>query len=56
LTEEQERILDETALNRRMLFLGTTGPGKTFVAMEKARRLALEGKRVLLTCYNKNLA
>lgn len=56
LTEEQERILEETTLNRRMLFLGSAGSGKTFVAMEKARQLALEGKRVLLTCYNKNLA
>ncbi len=56
LTEEQERILDETELNPRMLFLGSAGSGKTFVAMEKARRLAEEGKRVFLTCYNRNLA
>lgn len=39
LTEEQERILEETELNRHMLFLGSAGSGKTFVAMEKAKRL-----------------
>ena len=31
------------------------GTGKIFIAMEKARRRAAAGKRVLLTCYNKNL-
>lgn len=56
LTEEQERILEETELDRRKVFLGAAGTGKTFVAMEKARRLAAAGKRVFLTCYNKNLA
>ena len=39
-----------------MIFLGAAGSGKTFVAMEKSKRLAQEGKRVLLTCYNRKLA
>lgn len=55
LTEEQERILDETEEDKRKIYLGSAGTGKTFIAMEKARRLAREGKSVFLTCYNKNL-
>lgn len=55
LTEEQARILDETEEDRRKIFFGAAGTGKSFVAMEKARRLALAGERVLLTCYNRAL-
>lgn len=55
-TEEQERILEETELDKRKIFFGAAGTGKTYIAMEKARRLASQGKRVLLTCFNKNLA
>ena len=55
LTEEQERILEETEEDARKIFLGAAGTGKTFIAMEKARSLAEAGKRVFLTCYNKNL-
>jgi len=29
--------------------------GKTYIAMEKVRRLLQKGKRVLLTCFNRNL-
>jgi hypothetical protein len=56
LTDEQERILDETELDKEKVFFGAAGTGKTFLAMEKARRLAKEGKKVFLTCYNRNLA
>lgn len=56
LTEEQQRILDETELDNRKVFFGAAGTGKTFLAMEKAKRLSSQGKKVLLTCYNKNLA
>jgi hypothetical protein len=55
LTEEQNRILEETEEDSRKLFLGAAGTGKTFIAMEKARRCAAQGKRVLLTCYNQYL-
>ncbi|MDR9756317.1 MAG: hypothetical protein RJR35_06165 [Thermoanaerobacterales bacterium] len=55
LTEEQNRILDETEEDRQKIFFGSAGTGKTYVAMEKARRLAQQGNRVLLTCFNKNL-
>lgn len=56
LSEEQERIIDETEEDRRKVFFGAAGTGKTYIAMEKAKRLAEEGKKVFLTCYNKNLA
>lgn len=55
LTEEQNRLLDETEEDRQKIFFGAAGTGKTFVAMEKARRLAQQGNRILLTCFNKNL-
>lgn len=55
LSEEQERILEETELDRRKIFLGSAGTGKTFLAAEKACRLAEQGKKVLLTCFNRNL-
>ncbi|HOB35176.1 MAG TPA: AAA family ATPase [Bacillota bacterium] len=55
-TQEQERILEETELNKRMVFYGAAGTGKTMLAVEKARRLAEAGKKVALTCFNKHLA
>jgi len=55
-TDEQERILEETELDKRKVFFGAAGTGKTFLAMEKARRLARSGRKVFLTCFNKNLA
>ena len=56
LTDEQSRILEETELDNRKVFFGAAGTGKTQLAMEKARQLADSGKRVLLTCFNKNLS
>ncbi len=55
LTEEQKRILDETAYDKRKIFLGAAGTGKTYIAMEKVRRLVKDNRRVLLTCFNRNL-
>ena len=56
LTDEQNRILEETEYDNRKIFLGGAGTGKTWIAKEKARRLASEGKRVFLTCFNRKLA
>jgi len=56
LTERQFALLDFMSRQRRAAIGGCAGSGKTFLAMEKAQRLTHEGFRVLLTCYNRNLA
>jgi hypothetical protein len=55
LTEQQFAVLDLLGSQRRALISGCAGSGKTMLAMEKARRLARDGYRVLLTCFNVNL-
>ena len=56
LTEEQTTILDSLAAHNRAAIEGAAGTGKTVLAMEKARRLATTGQRVLLLCFNEPLA
>jgi hypothetical protein len=56
LTEEQYRILDSLARQTRVAIAGCAGSGKTVLAAEKARRLAAQGFRVLVLCYNRLLA
>lgn len=56
LTRDQIRVLDFLRSHRRVAVSGGAGTGKTVLALEKARRLASEGFRVLLTCYNRQLA
>ena len=56
LTEEQKILLDSLALHHRAAIQGAAGTGKTVLAMEKARRLAVAGQRVLLLCFNGPLA
>lgn len=56
LTEQQYLILDALNRQRRAAICGCAGSGKTMLAAEKATRLARQGFRVLLTCFNKNLA
>jgi hypothetical protein len=56
LTEHQGVILDATRLIHRVEVRGGAGSGKTFLAMEQARRLAQEGQRVALVCYSHGLA
>jgi hypothetical protein len=56
LTEEQFRLLDFLSRTRRAAMSGCAGSGKTTLAVEKAKRLANEGFRTLLTCYNESLA
>ncbi len=56
LTEDQIRVLDNLRSHRRVAVSGGAGTGKTLLALEKARRLASEGFRTLLTCYNRPLA
>ena len=56
LTQDQMRVLDFVRSHRRVAVRGGAGTGKTVLALEKARRLADEGFRTLLTCYNRQLA
>jgi predicted ATPase len=56
LTEDQYRVLDMLARQTRVAIAGCAGSGKTFIAAEKARRLAAQGFRVLVACFNLMLA
>lgn len=56
LTDEQSSLLGVMSGNRKLVVTGGAGTGKTILAREKARRLAAEGKRTLLLCFNRTLA
>ncbi len=56
LTERQYDLLHFMQSQRRARIEGCAGSGKTMLAIEKARRLAMQGFDVLLTCYNKGLS
>jgi hypothetical protein len=56
LTEQQYRVLDMLSRQPRVAIAGCAGSGKTFLAAEKARRLAAQGFRVLLLVFNVLLA
>lgn len=56
LTGEQFVMLDFLSRHRRAAISGCAGSGKTTLAYEKARRLAGQGFKVLLTCFNVALA
>ncbi|MGI6101758.1 MAG: NERD domain-containing protein [Bacillota bacterium] len=55
LTEGQYRALDRMEENDRVFFRGSAGTGKTLLAIEQAKRLKMQGKRVLLLCFNRIL-
>ncbi len=56
LSTEQMRILNMARGLRRVEVVGPAGSGKSMLAAERARRLAAEGYRTLLVCYNQRLA
>ena len=56
LTEQQAVILSAAQLLNRVEIRGGAGSGKTFLAVEQARRLADKGQRVALICYSHGLA
>lgn len=56
LTDDQCKLLDFLGERRQALIEGYAGTGKTFLAVEKAKRLAVDGKKVLLLCFNRPLA
>jgi hypothetical protein len=55
-TQTQYRVLNTLRGQRRAAVTGPAGCGKTILAAEKARRLAKEGFRTLLVCFNQPLA
>ena len=56
LSAEQSVILNAARLLNRVEIRGGAGNGKTWLAVEQARRLSREGRRVALTCYSRGLA
>lgn len=56
LTAEQFRCLDMFEDNKRVLFEGSAGTGKTLLAVEMARRAIDAKERVALFCFNVGLA
>lgn len=56
LTRRQMAVLDLLSRHRHVVISGGAGTGKTLIAREKAERLAAEGMRTLLVCYNRPLA
>ncbi len=50
LTEDQMVMVDVVDANPRVLCSGGAGTGKTFLALELARRWTAEGMKVVLTC------
>jgi len=56
LNEQQAVILGAVRMLTRVEIRGGAGSGKTFMAVEQARRLAQQGQRVALICYSHGLA
>jgi superfamily I DNA and RNA helicase len=56
LEKDQIRVLDTFESNKRVLLEGCAGSGKTILAVEKAQRASIAGKKVLLLCFNIPLA
>ena len=56
LTQAQTVILDAIRLLPRVEVRGGAGSGKTWLALEQARRLSHDGRRVALLCYSRGLA
>lgn len=56
ITDGQNNVLDMLRHANRYSVLGAAGCGKTYVAMEQARRRVLKGDRVAFMCYNRGLA
>src|SRR6266404_2268407 len=55
LTEQQARVLRILGGRKRAVISGGAGTGKTLLAAEKARTLAVDHQKVLLLCYNRPL-
>ncbi len=55
LTRQQTQVLSFLRFHPRAVVLGGPGTGKTVLAVERARQLAADGRRVLLLCFNRPL-
>ena len=55
-SREQSLILNRSRSTRRLEIIGPAGSGKSMLASERAKRLAAEGYRTLLVCFNQRLA
>lgn len=56
LTQKQAGVLHMLRDVPRLLVRGGAGTGKSYLALEQARRLTREGQRVGLVCYSRGLA
>ena len=56
LTRRQAKVLDMIRHVPRVEVRGGAGSGKTWLAVEQARRLAKQGQRVGLICYSRGLS
>lgn len=56
MTRDQSVILSVLKRQRRLKVIGGAGTGKTWLALEQARRLVKSGERVALLCYSRGLA
>lgn len=55
LLDEQYIILEFLSGQKSAAISGSAGTGKTYVALERARRLSRKGQKILFLCYNNNL-
>ena len=55
MLEEQKGLLNYLEAQQTAVIQGVAGTGKTLIAVEKARRHAEKGERVLFLCYNQRL-
>lgn len=55
LTSEQSAVVRSVLKNTNSLITGWPGTGKTLIAIEAARKLSVEGKRVLVLSFNARL-
>lgn len=55
-TQSQLKVLTALRAQKRLLVEGCAGSGKTLLAVHLAREHVRAGKKVLFTCFNKNLA
>ncbi|MBK9564126.1 MAG: NERD domain-containing protein [Saprospiraceae bacterium] len=55
MTKEQSSLVNFLDEQKIASIQGIAGTGKTFIAIEKAKRLAEQGRSVLFLCYNNKL-